>query len=184
LVLAVGGGDGALEAGVISRSANRRVYYCSVDKDRHAVEENRQTMERHGLAGKGFVLPGDATNQDDVRAALEAARHRFAIPFDGVAVAVCHGIAEYLDIGLGSNAALARLLSALHACTRGHGHLLVSHTDHHDRVRFVERGLRWRMRLRSRKELAAEITRAGWRIALCEHEPMRLITMCLAQKGS
>ena len=39
------------------------------------------------------------------------------------------------------------------------------------------------MRLRDMKELAAEVEKAGWQIALCEHEPMKLITMCLGVKS-
>jgi SAM-dependent methyltransferase len=183
LVLAIGGGDGSLEAGVIARSTNRNVYYCSVDKDEKAVEENRQVMQRYGLAGKGFVVTGDATQKNDLEAALYAARRRFAVPFDGVGIAVCHGITEYLDLGVSGNNALAGLLTTVHACTRPEGRLVISQTNYHDRVKFVERGLSWRMRLRDMKELAAEVEKAGWQIALCEHEPMKLITMCLGVKS-
>ena len=82
------------------RSTNRNVYHCSVDKDEKAVEENRQVMQRYGLAGRGFVVTGDATRKNDLEAALDAARRRFAVPFDGVGIAVCHGITEYLDLGV------------------------------------------------------------------------------------
>ncbi len=183
LVLALGGGDGSIEASALARSPRRDVYYCSVDKDEKAIEENRQVMQRHGLAERGFVFTGDVAEKNDLQAVLDAARRRFDVPFDGVGIAVCHGIAEYMDLGLRGNDTLARMLTAVLACTRPEGNLVISHTDFHDRVRFVERGLRWEMRLRGMEELAAEIEKAGWQISVCEHEPMKLITMCLAVKS-
>lgn len=183
LVLALGGGDGNIEAGVLSRSPRNDVYYCSVDKDEKAIEENRQVMQRHGLAGRGFVFTGDVAEKNDLQAVLEAARRRFDVPFDGVGITVCHGIAEYMDLGLRGNDTLARMMAAVLSCTRPEGNLVISHTDFHDRVRFVERGLHWHMRLRGMEELAAEIEKTGWRIAVCEHEPMKLITMCVAVKS-
>lgn len=183
LVLAIGGGDGSLEADVIARSANRNVYYCSFDKDQEAVESNRRVMEQHGLAGKGFVFTGDACESSGLQAALDAARETFATPFDGIAVVVCHGITEYLDLGLDTNSALERLLKAAQSCMRPEGRLVISQTDFHDRVKFVERGLCWKMRLRDMMELSGEIEKAGWQIVVCEHEPMRLITMCMAVKS-
>ena len=183
LVMAIGGGDGSLEADVIARSANRNVYYCSLDKDKEAVVANRRVMERHGLAGKGFVFTGDASESSGLRAALDVARERFAVPFDGIAVVVCHGITEYLDLGLESNDAFARLLEAAQSCMRPEGRLVISQTDYHDRVKFVEQALCWKMRLRDMGELSEEIEKAGWKIVVCEHEPMRLITMCMAVKS-
>lgn len=182
LVLAVGGGDGSLEAEVLARVQDRDVYYCAVDKDKRAVEENRQVLQRHGLEGKGFVYLGDVAEKSDLEIVLQSARRRFGVPFEGASISVCHGIAEYLDIGSGGNQALARLLAAIHSCTRPDGNLIISQTDHHDRVTFLERGLSWHMRLRSIEELAAEVERAGWQLSVCEHEPMGLISMCLAVK--
>jgi hypothetical protein len=37
--------------------------------------------------------------------------------------------------------------------------------------------------LRSAEELATEVEKSGWQLSLCEMEPMRLITMCLAMKS-
>ncbi len=182
LVLAIGGGDGSLEAEVIGRAKHRQVYYCGVDKDERAVAENRQVLKRHGLDGRGFVFPGNAAEKSDLEAVLHRARQQFRIPFEGVSIAVCHGIAEYLDIGSPKNQTLSELLAAIFACTQVDGRLIISQTDRHDRVAFLERGLAWYMRLRSLDELASEVERAGWQIAVCEHEPMRLITMCLAAK--
>ncbi|MBN1394907.1 MAG: class I SAM-dependent methyltransferase family protein [Pirellulales bacterium] len=183
LVLALGGGDGRIEAEAISRSARRNVYYCSLDKDAEAVEENRRVMRLHGLDERGFVFTGNAAREGDLQAVLEAARRRFNIPFDGIGIAVCHGIAEYMDLETRGNDTLARMLRAVLDGMRTEGNLIISHTDFHDRVRFVERGLCWRMRLRSMKELETEVENAGWQIVVCEHEPMRLITMCMAVKS-
>lgn len=182
LVLAIGGGDGRLEAEVIARAKDRDVYYCAVDKDERAVEENRQVLANHGLEGKGFVYLGNVGERSDLEAVLQSARRRFGIPFEGASIAVCHGIAEYLDIGSSDNPTLAGLLTAIHGCTRPHGNLIISQTDYHDRVAFLERGLSWHMRLRGIDELAAEVERAGWQISVCEHEPMELISMCMAIK--
>ena len=76
--------------------------------------------------------------------------------------------------------ATARGNSRLHTAE---GNLIISQTDYHDRVKYLERGLSWHMRLRSREELAAEVEKTGWQISVCQHEPMRLITMCLAVKS-
>ena len=73
------------------------------------------------------------------------------------------------------------MLRAVQSCTRKGGRLLISHTDYHDRVKYLEEGLNWYMRLRNCKELAAEVAKAGWRISVCEREPMQLITMCMAE---
>lgn len=183
LVLAVGGGDGTLEAEVLARLARKDIFYCSIDKDEKAIEGNRRVMERLGLPGKGLVFIGDAAERHDMESVLDAARRRFSVPFEGIDVAVCHGITEYVDLGSQTNDKLARLLKGLYHFTRPEGHLAISQTDYHDRVRFVERGLQWRMRLRSLEELESEIEKAGWRIAVCEHEPMRLITLCHAVKS-
>ncbi len=182
LVLALGGGDGSLEAEVLARSPRRDVYYCGVDRDPRADEENREVLARHGLSERGVTFAGTLTGPSDVEAAVKRAGRELGVRFDGVSAAVCQGIAEYLDIGFTSNDALARLLGGLLAASQDEGCLLISQTDYHDRVRYLERGLAWYMRLRSAEELAAEVARAGWRIAECEHEPMRLITMCLALK--
>lgn len=183
LVLALGGGDGHIEAGPISRSPRKDVFYCSVDKDDKSIEENRQVMERHGLAGRGFVFIGDVAEKTDLQAVLEAARQRFGVNFHGFHAAVCHGIAEYMDVDSPGNEILARMLAAVYDCGLPEGNLIISHTDYHDRVRFMERGLRWRMRLRGLRELAEQIEQAGWQLIVCEHEPMGLITMCSAVKS-
>ena len=183
LVLALGGGDGHIEAGPIARSPRQDIYYCSVDKDTKSIEENRQVMERHGLAGHGVVFTGDVTEKTDLQAVLESARRHFNARFDGVGVAVCHGIAEYMDVDLPGNDTLARMLGAACDCVKPEGRLIISHTDFHDRVRFMERGLCWRMRLRGMEELAEQIEKAGWQLIICEHEPMGLITMCAAVKS-
>ncbi|MHB1033311.1 MAG: hypothetical protein ACYC35_05640 [Pirellulales bacterium] len=183
LVLAIGGGDGNLEAEVIARMKERDVYYCGVDIDDKAVGENQRVLREHGLDGRGFVFVDDIAGQSDLQVVLDAARKRFRIPFEGAGVTVCHGIAEYLDIGSDTNEVLAKLLTAIHDCTRAEGSLVISQTDFHDRVRYLERGLSWYMRLRSSDELAREVERAGWQLSVCEQEPLRLITMCVAVKS-
>lgn len=183
LVMAVGGGDGRLEAEVLAQIARQDVYYCGVDKDERAVEEIQKCLAEHGLAGKGFVYLGDAAEKSDLSTAVDSAERRFGVRFDGASVAVCHGITEYLDMGSDSNETFAGLLTAIHGCMRPEGNLIISQTDYHDRVKWLERGLSWYMRLRSLEEVAAEVEKAGWQISVCEHEPMRLITMCLAVKS-
>ncbi len=184
LVLAIGGGDGTLEVEAIARCGRPNVFYCVVDKDEKAVADNPTVMQRHGLEGKGMVFIGDASEKRDLQAVVKEATSKFATPFEGVSVAVCHGITEYLDMGVPGNEILHRLLRAIHDCAHPGGSLIISQTDYHDRVRFVERGLRWTMRLRSMEELEAEIERAGWQISLCDHEPMQLISLALAMKSS
>jgi len=183
LVLAIGGGDGNLEAEVLARLTQREIYYCAVDKDERAALENQKVFKKHGLEGKGFVFVGTISRSRDLEAVLEIARQRFGVSFDGIGVAVCHGIAEYFDMGSKTNDALAALLTSIQACTRPEGNLLISQTDYHDRVPYLERGLSWHMRLRGIEEVATEVEKAGWQISICEHEPMRLITMCLAVKS-
>ncbi|MBN2021602.1 MAG: hypothetical protein JW809_02305 [Pirellulales bacterium] len=183
LVMAIGGGDGCLEAEVIARAGLDNVYYCGVDRDERAVGENRAVLEKHGLEDRGFTRTGSIADRSDVEETLAAASRRFGVEFDGLSVTVCQGIIEYLDIGSQANDALAGMLGAIHACTRPDGGLVLSQTDFHDRVTFLENGLGWYMRLRGSGEVARELERAGWRISLCEQEPMRLITMCLATKS-
>ncbi|MDZ7616749.1 MAG: hypothetical protein U1E05_07080, partial [Patescibacteria group bacterium] len=173
---------GRLEAEVIAQMDRSDIYYCAVDKDAGAVEENRLVMESHGLKGRGFVYSRNVAEKSDLDAVLAAAGRHFGVRFDGVSVAVCLGIAEYLDMGTRSNETLARLLAAIHGCTRDDGNLIISQTDYHDRVRFLERGLSWHMRLRGIDEVATEVEKAGWHISVCEHEPMELISVCLASK--
>jgi SAM-dependent methyltransferase len=182
-VLAIGGGDGNLEAEVLARLTKRNVYYCAVDKDERAVIENQKVFKRHGLDGRGFVSVGTIAGSRDLESVVEAAGQRFGADFGGIGVTVCHGIAEYFDIGSKTNDALGTLLTSIRACTRPEGNLLFSQTDYHDRVKYLERGLSWYMRLRGIDEVATEIEKAGWQISICEHEPMRLITMCMAVKS-
>jgi hypothetical protein len=59
---------------------------------------------------------------------------------------------------------------------------MISQTDFHDRVNYLENGLSWYMRLRGSDEFGAEVEKAGWQISVCQQEPMELITMCLATK--
>jgi SAM-dependent methyltransferase len=183
LVLAVGGGDGSLESEVIAGVAEQKLYYCGVDRDERAVSENRKVLEEHGIERRGFTFVGRVSDRRDLEEVLENASRRFGIHFDAISVAVCQGIVEYLDIGSDSNHALAGLLRALHDCTREDGSLIISQTDFHDRVAFLEQGLSWYMRLRGGDEVAAEIEKAGWQMATCEKEPMKLITMCRAVKS-
>jgi hypothetical protein len=183
LVLAIGGGDGKLEAEVIARMTEREIYYCAVDKDDRAAPENQKVFTAHGLERKGFVWVGTVAGKSDLEVVIQSARQRFQVPFDGIGVTVCHGIAEYFDMGSRTNNALAALLGGIYACTRPDGNLMISQTDYHDRVKYLERGLSWYMRLRDIDELAAEVEKTGWQISICEHEPMRLITMCLAVKS-
>ena len=182
LVLAVGGGDGSLEAEVIARAKQENVYYCGVDRDERAVEENREVLRRHGLEKRGCTLVGGIAGRSDLEAALESAGRRFHTRLDGVSISVCQGITEYLDLHSNTNDTLAGMLNAIHRSTLPQGRLIISQTDYHDRVKYLEEGLSWRMRLRSRDELAAEVVRAGWEMSVCEREPMGLITMCLAAK--
>lgn len=182
LVVAIGGGDGSLEAEVLARVANSDAYYCAVDKDDRAVADNRAVLRRHGLESRGFVFVGTVASQGDLEAVVDCASRRFDVAFDGVAITVCHGIAEYYDIDRTTNEALAGLLKAIYSCARTGGSLVISQTDYHDRVKYLERGLSWYMRLRTSEELAAEVEEAGWQISVCELEPMGLITMCLGMK--
>jgi hypothetical protein len=183
LVLAIGGGDGSLEAEALAQAAKQDVFYCGVDRDPRAVCESREVLRRYGLEGRGLTITGTVAGRGDVEEALERARREFGVPFEDVSISVCQGIAEYLDIGSETNESLATLLRAIHACTRREGSLIISQTDYHDRVAYLEKGLSWHMRLRSPDELEAEIEKAGWRISVCEQEPMNLITMCLAAKS-
>jgi len=183
LVLAVGGGDGSLEAEAIARTPERDAYYCGVDRDERAVGENGDVLRRHGLEARGCTLVGGIAEESDVEAALDRAARRFHVSFDGVGITVCQGITEYLDLDCDTNETLAAMLRAIHHCTRPEGRLIISQTDYHDRVRYLEKGLSWYMRLRSREELAAEVNRAGWQTSVCEREPMGLISMCLATKS-
>jgi SAM-dependent methyltransferase len=183
LVLAIGGGDGNNEAEVIARMTTRQVYYCAVDKDERAARESQRVFAEHGLHGRGIVYLGTVAEKRDLEAVVDAARQRFGVPFDGAGVTVCHGITEYYDVGSETNETLALLLSAIYACTRPEGSLIISQTDYHDRVRYLERGLSWYMRLRNSDELASEMAKAGWQLTVCEQEPMRLITMCAAVKS-
>ncbi len=184
LVLAIGGGDGFLEAEVIAGLDRPNIYYCSIDMDERAVEEIGKTLRHYGLEGRGFVWKGAVNGPIDLEAILDRVRQHFDVSFDGIGVAVLHGIAEYLDIGSPSNDTLGAILDAVHHCSTPNGRLLISQTDYHDRVRFAERGLLIQMRLRDLDELSAEIEKAGWQIDICKHEPMGLITMCMAHKPS
>jgi hypothetical protein len=183
LVLAIGGGDGSLEAEAIAEAANPNVYLVIVDKDERAIGENEIILKRHGLEGRGFVFLGTASSQNGLERVVEVANRRFEVGFAGLAVTVCQGITEYLDIGSEGNREIAELLAAIYRCTRKDGCLLLGQTDFHDRVAYLERGLSWHMRLRSREELAEQVIEAGWRISVCEMEPMQLITMCSAIKS-
>jgi hypothetical protein len=128
------------------------------------------------------VFVGTAAVKRDLEAVIEKAGRHFGAIFDGLAVTVCHGIVEYLDIGVNGNAVFSTLLRAIYDCTRADGALLLSQTDHHDRVRFFTRGLALHMRLRGQDEITEEIETAGWKVTVCEPEPMQLITMCSAIK--
>jgi SAM-dependent methyltransferase len=183
LVLAVGGGDGRIELEVIARTAREGVYYCGVDRDDRAEAANQQVLKELGLDGRGFVVTGASAEDSDLEAVVEAAQRRFGVRFDGAAVTVCHGITEYMDVGQTTNASLGKLLTALYRCTRPEGTLLISQGNNHDRVKFLEEGLSWHMRLRSKEELEDEVTKAGWQVSVCEQEPMKVITMCMAVKS-
>jgi len=183
LVLAIGGGDGSLEAEAIAQSGRQDVYYCGLDRDPRAVGENQEVLRRFGLERRGFTCPGNAAQTGDLHAVLQTAGRRFGVQFDGIGITVCQGIAEYLDIGCPGNETFERLLTSIYESTRDDGTLLISQTDHHDRVKYLENGLSWHMRLRDSRELAAEVEKTGWRIAVCEMEPMKLITMCLAARS-
>jgi hypothetical protein len=182
LVLAVGGGDGSLEAEVIARAAQKNVYYCGVDRDERAVGENSQVLRRYGLKERGCTIVGSVAARSDLEAVVDEAARRFNTRLDGVSVSVCQGITEYLDLHCRTNESLAAMLDSIHHCSLPQGRLIISQTDYHDRVKYLEEGLSWYMRLRSRDELATEVEKAGWRASVCEREPMGLITMCLASK--
>jgi hypothetical protein len=183
LVLAIGGGDGCFEAEVIARADRQDIYYCGVDQDERAVAENRQVLRRHGLEQRGCTLTGHISGKDDVEAVLRTVGERFQVSFAGVSVCVCQGIAEYLDMHSTTNETLTGMLRAIHDCSHAGGQLIISQTDYHDRVKYLEKGLSWYMRLRDRDELAAVVKRSGWKLSVCEREPMELITMCSASKA-
>ncbi len=180
-VLAIGGGDGRLEAEVIACLKRHDVYYCGVDRDPRAVDANREVLKQHGLEDRGCTVVGGIYEASDVEAAVAFTEQQCNVRFDGVGVCVCQGVAEYLDIDSSTNRTLSGMLSAVRTSLCKDGRLMISHTDYHDRVEFLEKGLQWHMRLRNRDELAAVVEQAGWKISVCEHEPMKLITMCLAE---
>jgi SAM-dependent methyltransferase len=182
LVLAIGGGDGNFEAEAIAASGNPNVYLCIVDMDKRTIAANENVMKQNGLDGKGVVFVGTVFGKSDVESVIERAGRHFGVHFDGLSVTVCQGLVEYLDLGVEGNAVFDELLAALHACTRTDGALLLSQTDFHDRVRFFTRGLSVYMRLRGQEEIEEEVEKTGWQIAVCESEPMKLITMCSAIK--
>ena len=157
-----------------------------VHKDPCAVSQNQEVFLAHGLAGRGFVHVGSVTAWCVIlEAVLDSARQRFGVAFEGPSVTVCHGIAEYFDIGFkNERIALGDALRdlRLHAAGRAAG-------DQPDRLsRSGEvsgaRPVVVYAVLRSGEELAAEVDKAGWQLSICEHEPMRLITMCLAVKSA
>ena len=80
LVLAIGGGDGSLEAEVIAGVANPDVYYCGVDQDETAVDENREVLQRRGLEQRGFTFVGKIGERRDVEMVLQSASERFGGP--------------------------------------------------------------------------------------------------------
>lgn len=188
LVMAIGGGDGSQEIEVLARirretDNTQDVYYCGVDRDERAVAENQAVLARHGLEDRGFTFTGSVATRGDIDTVLEKASERFGVAFNGVSVTLCQGLIEYLDMHSHSNDTLGAMLDALNDGTLEDGALILSQTDFHDRVRFLEEGLEWYMRLRSSAEVAAELEKHGWNLCVCEREPMKLITMCLATKS-
>jgi hypothetical protein len=182
LILAIGGGDGSFEVEAMARAGNPNVYLCIVDTDKRTVGEHEIALAKNNLTGKGVVFVGTAAVRSDLEEVIDKSGRHFGIRFDGLGITVCHGIVEYLDIGVEGNAVFSELLRAIYGCTRKEGMLLLSQTDHHDRVPFFTRGLSLYMRLRDQDEITAEVEKAGWKIAVCEPEPMKLITMCSAVK--
>ncbi len=183
LVMTIGAGDGRLEAEVIAQARQKNIYYCGVDMDQQAAHENREVLEMHGLRDRGFTHTGSVARTCDVEEVLDRAGRRFGVEFDGLSVTVCQGLIEYLDMHTKSNATLVEMLRAIHARTREDGSLLISQTGFHDRVAYLENGLAWYMRLRESNEVAQVLEDANWQLSICEQEPMRQITMCLATKS-
>ncbi len=183
LVMTIGGGDGRLEAEVIAQARAKNIYYCGVDMDAKAAHENREVLHEHGLQDRGFTHTGSVARQRDVEELLGRAAGRFGVEFDGLSVTLCQGLIEYLDMHRKSNATLLEMLRAIHAHTSQDGSLLISQTGVHDRVAYLENGLDWYMRLRESDEVAQVLADAGWQLSICEQEPMRQITMCLATKS-
>ena len=183
LIMTIGGGDGRLEAEVISQAREKNIYYCGVDMDEKAVEDNRKVLAMYGLQDRGFTHTGSVAELSDVEEVLELADRRFGIEFDGLSATVCQGLAEYLDMHSSGNAQLMQMLRAIRSHTREDGCLLISQTGCHDRVAYLENGLGWYMRLRESNEVARVLEDANWQLAICEQEPMRQITMCLATKS-
>ena len=183
LVMTIGGGDGLLEAEVISRIAEPNVYYFGVDMDAQAAKDNCEVLEKHGLGKRGFTFTGSVSQRSDVEAVIEQASQKFGVRFDGVSVTVCQGLIEYIDMQSLDNENLFKMLRGIRDCTREDGGLLISQTGFHDRVAYLEKGLQWYMRLRDSDEVARELEKAGWQISICEQEPMKQITMCLATKS-
>lgn len=183
LIMTIGGGDGRLEAEVISKAREKNIYYCGVDNDEKAVDENREVLKMHGLQDRGFTHTGSIAKLSDVEEVLELAGRRFGLEFDGLSTTLCQGLIEYLDMHSTGNAKLSQMLRAIHARTREDGCLLISQTSRHDRVTYLENGLAWYMRLRESDETARVLEDANWQLSICEQEPMRQITMCLATKS-
>ncbi|MGD9127508.1 MAG: hypothetical protein PVH19_09035 [Planctomycetia bacterium] len=183
LVMTIGGGDAMLEAEVIAKMEQKNIYYFGVDMDAKAVDDNRQVFEEHGLDGRGFTHTGSITQVDDIDNVLRLAGERFGVEFDGLSVTICQGLIEYIDMHSDSNENLLKMLRAIHSRTREDGSLLISQTGHHDRVTYLEKGLEWYMRLRESDEVAQVLEEAGWKISICDQEPMQQITMCLATKA-
>lgn len=183
LIMTIGGGDGMLETEVIAKLQQKNLYYCGVDMDEKAVDENRQVLEKHGLQDRGFTHTGSITQADDIDNVLRLAGERFGVEFDGLSVTTCQGLLEYIDMHSDSNENFLKMLRAIHSKTREDGSLLISQTGYHDRVPFLEKGLQWYMRLRESDEIVQVSEEAGWKISICEQEPMQQITMCLATKA-
>ena len=183
LIMTIGCGDGELEAEVLSRLEQKNIYYCGVDMDPKAADENRKVLEEHGLQDRGFTHTGSITNAEDIDHVLRLAGQRFGVEFDGLSVTTCQGLLEYIDMHSDSNEDLLRMLQAIHSKTREDGSLMISQTGYHDRVPFLEKGLQWFMRLRDTDEIAQVLEASGWKIAICDQEPMEQITMSLSTKA-
>ncbi len=179
-IFSVGGGNGRLELEVLKDYPVN--YYCCLDTDERAILEGEALAKKFRVSDQTIFLKGSIRNKDDLNSVTRMATERFLKHFPYLDIVLCQGVFEYFDMKRCSNRQLNNVLTAIYEKTSSNGILLASQTDYHDRVKYLEKGLDWYMRLRSREEVKNEMERVGWCVEYCEKEPMNLITLSLSSK--
>ncbi len=187
LVNNIGGGSGSRELRVIKNAGRRDIFYCSTDTDSAAADYGDKEAKQISMSMRSFFASKklDFSSPSEVQSFFgEMNQHYFSSKpqFHAFDISLLLGVTEYCDLHTRANTELDQLLQGLHQHTSPRGRMIMGQTDHHDRVRYVEKGLGWKMRLRSQDEIADHIERSGWNILYCEKEPMNVITMILAEK--